>query len=62
MLNATSLLEMGRSVDGLPLCLLSNFFAEDCPFSAQLAPFFNALPRLFPHLLTAGVDGTQYSK
>lgn len=43
-------------------CMIVNFYAPYCPFSARLAPFYNALPRVFPSLFVAAVDATQNSK
>jgi thiol-disulfide isomerase/thioredoxin len=43
-------------------CMMVNFYAPYCPFSARLAPFYNALPRAFPSLFIAAVDATQNSK
>lgn len=31
-------------------CIVVLFYVPWCPFSAKLAPFFNALPRAIPHL------------
>lgn len=31
-------------------CFVVLFYVPWCPFSAKLAPYFNALPRAFPHL------------
>lgn len=43
-------------------CMIVNFYAPYCPFSARLAPYYNALPRVFPRLYVIGVDATDYSK
>lgn len=44
-------------------CMMVNFYAPSCPFSARLAPFYNALPRVFPKLLyIAAVDATESSR
>jgi len=45
-----------------PWCMIVNFYAPYCPFSARLAPYYNALPRVFPRLYVIAVDATDYSK
>jgi thiol-disulfide isomerase/thioredoxin len=37
-------------------CVLVNFYSTTCPFSARLAPFYNALPRAFPRMFIAALD------
>jgi len=45
-----------------PWCMVANFYAPYCPFCARLAPYYNALPRVFPRLYVIAVDATDYSK
>ncbi|VDD89308.1 unnamed protein product [Enterobius vermicularis] len=47
---------------GLLQCTLSAFYVPDCYFSAKMAPFLNALPRMFPRLRVVAVDASEHSK
>ncbi|XP_026473909.1 thioredoxin domain-containing protein 15 [Ctenocephalides felis] len=51
--NATSSHQSGR-------CLLIFFYAPFCPFSSMAAPYFNALPRVFPDIKMAALDASLY--
>jgi len=42
-------------------CTVVFFYARWCPFSANAAPHFNALPRLFPSVRTLAIDATQHT-
>jgi thiol-disulfide isomerase/thioredoxin len=42
-------------------CTIVMFYARWCPFSANAAPHFNALPRVFPALKVAAIDATVHS-
>ncbi|MFH4982059.1 hypothetical protein AB6A40_008768 [Gnathostoma spinigerum] len=55
-------IEVASENIGLPLCMITAFYAPDCIFSALMAPYFNALPRLYPQLRVIAVDATEYSK
>lgn len=63
--SASDVLELlGEQVDniGLPLCTVTAFYSPSCAFSAQMAPFLNALPRVYPQLRVIASDATDYSK
>ncbi len=62
IMNATTFLEVIQRNSTEDWCLIVNFNAPHCPFSARLAPHFNALPRAFPALYVSAVDATEYSK
>ena len=42
-------------------CTIVMFYARWCPFSANAAPHFNALPRVFPALKSVAIDATVHS-
>lgn len=42
-------------------CSLVLFFTSWCQFSANLAPYFNALPRVFPSMHFLALDASQHS-
>uniref|UniRef100_A0A0N5AVR6 Thioredoxin domain-containing protein n=1 Tax=Syphacia muris TaxID=451379 RepID=A0A0N5AVR6_9BILA len=60
--------EMFKRIDihlqnkGLPLCMISAFYAPNCYFSFQMSPHLNALPRMFPHLEVVAVDASESSR
>lgn len=55
---------IGEQADnaGLPSCTITAFYSPSCAFSAQMAPFLNALPRMYPQLRVIASDATDYSK
>jgi len=45
-----------------PSCIIVCFYAPYCPFSARLAPSYNALPRAFPDLIVLAIDASKFDK
>ncbi len=43
-------------------CTLVLFYTTWCQFSANLAPHFNALPRVFPSMHFIALDASQHSR
>lgn len=41
-------------------CVLVLFYARWCIFSSQAAPYFNALPRFFPHIKAVAIDAMEH--
>ncbi|KAK6034831.1 hypothetical protein COOONC_27665 [Cooperia oncophora] len=70
ILNASSLLEMLHHTDVYKrnmvydhTLLCSLFYSPTCPFSARIAPYFNALPQLYNQSIKfAAFDATEFTK
>ncbi|CAD6194231.1 unnamed protein product [Caenorhabditis auriculariae] len=64
VLNATEVLALLKYRDNgrRQWCMLTLFYAHQCPFSRDIAPHFNALAALFPDILPVAIDATQFSK
>ncbi|WKY03698.1 hypothetical protein Q1695_005006 [Nippostrongylus brasiliensis] len=65
ILNATSLLEMLHHTDFYKRtwCMIALFYGPSCPFSARIAPYFNALPDLYNGSIKfVAFDATEFTK
>ncbi|KAK6012949.1 hypothetical protein OSTOST_21870 [Ostertagia ostertagi] len=65
VLNASSLLEMLHHTDVYKRtwCMITLFYSPTCPFSARIAPYFNALPQLYNRSIKfAAFDATEFTK
>ncbi|XGW27772.1 hypothetical protein V3C99_007949 [Haemonchus contortus] len=65
VLNASTLLEMLHHTDVYKRtwCMVTLFYSPTCPFSARVAPYFNALPQLYNNTIKfAAFDATEFTK
>ncbi|CAJ0572514.1 unnamed protein product, partial [Mesorhabditis spiculigera] len=64
LLNSSEMIKLLRSRElyRRSTCLVALFYSPGCPFSASLAPYFNALPSLYPRVTAVAIDATEFSK
>uniref|UniRef100_A0A915A9W2 Thioredoxin domain-containing protein n=1 Tax=Parascaris univalens TaxID=6257 RepID=A0A915A9W2_PARUN len=65
LMSSSQLLHLISIMSGnedLPLCMLTAFYTPQCIFSARMAPFLNALPRVYPQLHVIACDASEYSR
>ena len=43
-------------------CIITCICSPQCPYSAKLASYFNALPQLFPNIYIVAVDAREFSR
>lgn len=65
VLNSSTLLDMLHHSDAYKRtwCMVTLFYSPTCPFSARIAPYFNALPSLYNGSIKfAAFDATEFTK
>ncbi|KJH42615.1 thioredoxin [Dictyocaulus viviparus] len=65
IMNASTLLSILPHTDMYKRtwCMVTLFYAPMCPFSARIAPFFNALPKIYNGSIKfVALDATEFSK
>uniref|UniRef100_A0A0K0DLY7 Thioredoxin domain-containing protein n=1 Tax=Angiostrongylus cantonensis TaxID=6313 RepID=A0A0K0DLY7_ANGCA len=65
IMNSSTLLGLLQHTDTYKRmwCLVTLFYAPTCPFSARIAPYFNALPKMYNSSIKfIALDATEFSK
>ncbi|EPB70371.1 thioredoxin [Ancylostoma ceylanicum] len=65
IVNASTLLRMLQHTDPYKRtwCMITLFYSPTCPFSARLAPYFNALPNMYSGSIKfVAFDATEFTK